>query len=654
MNHDRVPGVKRVAVIVLVQRNAPQALAALTALRLTTSPDLAFETIAVLNGADDATIAAMQRGSEAATILVSIANLGFGGGCNYAARATEAEYLVFLNDDTLVDQGWLEALVDHADSDLSIAAVGSRVRFADGMLQEAGSILWSDGSSMPVGRGLTAADGEWCFRRDVTYASACALLVRHSDFDQVGGFDEAYYPAYYEDVDLCLSLAAIGKRVTFEPAAELVHFESQSTTSAFKSYLFRRNHRRLVQKWEAELSRFNKAEPWDKHAIGRAIDAAWGKRVSVLLIDDRLPDAGLGSGYGRMLELIRDLADTPYRVQFFSGNRAGDPRSVGAYGIGVVQRSLEEELSDEHCLYDIAIISRPHNYERFADLIRTLQPQCRICYDVESLFYRRLEKQALIESDPERRGHVTLEAEVGRKLEFGIARNVDRLVCISTDERAILEDIPGHAPVDFILPVARQIAVTETAFSEREPLAIFVAGWMAGEHSPNADALRWLADSVVPLLRRRVPYAKILVTGGSPPPSLLAYSSASLQFAGYVSDLGALYARARLSLSPVRFGAGVKIKTVESIQYGVPVVSTTVGAEGLSITNRGAIAISDDPNVFADEIARGLTDADFWSDRSAATRSQSRDWLYAQRQTWRDVCDALINESDSLGRHTSA
>jgi GT2 family glycosyltransferase/glycosyltransferase involved in cell wall biosynthesis len=641
-----IPPIKA-TVIILVQRDAMQVVAAVRALSLATSAKLSFETIVLLNGADDATVADVQRGVRAAEVITSVANLGFGGGCNFAASTARSEYLVFLNDDTLVDPGWLEALVECADSDESIAAVGSRIRFPDGTLQEVGSILWSDGSTAPIGRGLPAGSSAYRFRRNVTYASACALLVRRTDFERVGGFDEAFFPAYYEDVDLCLRLAAIGKRITYEPNAEVVHFESRSSTSAFKSHLFRRNQRRFAEKWKGTLRSFEQPSS-TLSAVERSIDAAWGKRSNVLVIDDRLPDAGLGSGYGRMMEMIADLEHTSFRVHFYATAQTdGDVRNIGRFGVGVIARPLSEELSDSHRRYDLAIISRPHNYERVVQLIRELQPACSICYDVESLFYRRIERQALIESDDKVRANLVLEAEAARRFETRIACEVDHLVCISTDERSILESVPGHAPIDFIVPVARRIDVTTRKFAEREPLAILVAGWMAGPNSPNADGLRWFAERVIPLLRARVPYAKVAVTGANPPPSLLKYASGALEFVGYVPDLSALYSRARVALSPLRFGAGVKIKTVEAIQYGVPVVATSVGAEGLDITCHEAVNIADDEEVFAHLVAGLLTEHEAWERSHEAARRQMQSWFEAQTRNWADVCESILARTES-------
>jgi GT2 family glycosyltransferase/glycosyltransferase involved in cell wall biosynthesis len=640
----RSNGTPRASVVILVQRNAPQALRAIASVERATDGTLPYEIIVLLNGADAASVSTLQREAAAsARIFVSEANLGFGGGCNFGAGQSTAEYLVFLNDDVIVDEGWLEALVNCADEDASITAVGSRIRFPDGTLQEAGSIIWQDGSTAPIGRGLDAAGPEWRFRRDVSYCSACSLLVRRADFVAVGGYDEAYFPAYYEDVDLCFALRERGKRVVYEPASEMVHLESQSSTSDFKSYLFKRNHRRLTQKWHDQLTSFEYADPQSPSAIDRAMWRASGRGKNVLVIDDRLPDAGLGSGYGRMNELLQDLATPAYRVRMFATNdRSPDPVGIGRLGIETIFGSLEEHILDPSRSYDVAIISRPHNYEKFASLLREAQPDCKICYDVESLFFRRIEKQVLLETDTARKAALQNASIAGKELESNIVRNVDRLVCISDDERAFCETVDGHAPVDFMLPLSRGIRLSSDSFRQREMMLVFVAGWMAGPVSPNVDALAWFVEDVFPRVLKVLPHATLIVTGGSPPENALVYKSAVVRFAGFVPDLAALYARARVAIAPIRFGAGVKIKTVEAIQYGVPVVSTTVGSEGIALSCELAITIADNSEQFAANVSAMLVDEAAWSRSRLAIEKQVQVWENANATTWADVCASML------------
>ena len=192
--------------------------------------------------------------TDGVRLVEAQANLGFGGGCNLGASVARGEYLVLLNDDCIVAPGWLEWLVSTADANPQAAAVGSLVLFPDGRIQEAGSVIWADGSTMPVGRNLPGNSLEWHFVRQVDYVSACSLLVTRRAWDQVGGFDVDYHPAYYEDVDLCLALRESGYQVLLEPRSRVWHHESASSDGLAKAFLFKRNQDRLQRKWADDTS----------------------------------------------------------------------------------------------------------------------------------------------------------------------------------------------------------------------------------------------------------------------------------------------------------------------------------------------------------------------------------------------------------------
>jgi hypothetical protein len=164
---------------------------------------------------------------------------------------------VVLNDDTEAEPGWLEALIAVAESDAVIGAVGSRLLDPDGTLQEAGSILWRDAGTHQVGRGLPPASVAYDEVRDVDYCSGCGLLVKREAWDVTGGFDETFFPAYFEDVDLCLSLRSRGYRVVYAPHARLRHFHGGSLSDDERSPIALRNGRRFIAKWAGELSDYD-------------------------------------------------------------------------------------------------------------------------------------------------------------------------------------------------------------------------------------------------------------------------------------------------------------------------------------------------------------------------------------------------------------
>ena len=281
-------------------------------------PSVDTEVVVVANGlADDAVSSLRKR--EDIVLVFSAVNTGFSGGNNLAARFARGEFLLFLNDDSLVEAGFIDRLLRVVQGDPLIAAAGGKILSADGTLQEAGSVLWSDGWVAHVGAGLPAESPAYGDPRDVDYISANGLLVDRQAWDAVGGFDERYFPAYYEDVDLCLALLERGYRVVYEPQAQLRHLESQSTSAPFRSFLLVRNRAQLLTKWSTLLRTFpDHPDPIDVAAI----DAAVLRRRSPYQVPDPVggdaggrPEVPVSGSRGGMSQRDRDFAEAEARIR---------------------------------------------------------------------------------------------------------------------------------------------------------------------------------------------------------------------------------------------------------------------------------------------------------------------------------------------------
>jgi O-antigen biosynthesis protein len=270
-----VPDDPSLSVCILVLESAELALACLDALRRPGASPPGTELVVVANGTPPDQLDSLFAHQDV-VLIANQENLGFAGGCNQAVSVARAPLLVFLNDDSTVDDGCMEALVRAGSKDPSIGAVGARILSIDGTLQEAGSVLWRDGSASHVGKGLPPGSDAYLEPRDVDYASANGLLVTRHAWDAVGGFDERYFPAYFEDVDLCLALAAQGFRTRYEPLARVVHRESQSTSSVYREFLLTRNQQKLVEKWGSVLERF---EPRPPTEFGPVFDASVARAI---------------------------------------------------------------------------------------------------------------------------------------------------------------------------------------------------------------------------------------------------------------------------------------------------------------------------------------------------------------------------------------
>ena len=626
----------------------------LESLRRNISTAMAYEVVVVANGPSAAHLATVpELSSPVVRVATSAVNLGFGGGCNRGAAEASGEFLVLLNDDVEVQPGWLEALVETADRHPDAGAVGSLILFPDGTIQEAGSIVWRDGSTVAVSRGDSVEANRYDFLRPVDYCSACSLLVRRQPWEALGGFDARYFPAYYEDVDLCFGLARMGLRTLLQPRSRVIHHESASSTTPRKLFLTLRHRETFRRKWARELAACEPAAPTEPRAVARAVAKSRGSR-HLLLIDDRPPQRGSGSGFSVLLDAIEELAGTGSAVTVaVSDRRDGDLSLLAALGVEVARQSPDSVLADWEGRFERVLISRPNNFARYAPVVRRYQPQALLTYLAEALFYRRMQRQLDLVTDPAARERHSEEMLTSRQLERAIPLEADQIICVSDEEAAILGAVPGHCQIDVVRPVVNGLAPTTGAFSERFDL-LFTPGWLAGDGSPNVDALQWFVSEVLPRLLDVRPDIRLRVTGANPPPAALAFAGPAVTFVGFTPDLRTEYESARIVVVPMRFGAGVKVKCIEALQYGVPVVSTSVGAEGLGLHDSRAVIVTDDPRQFAASLLRLYEEPDAWNSQRRHILSVIARWRDQPEGTWRQVLAPFPGEHRHAFRHIRA
>ena len=293
---DPSPG-SRVSIIVTGWRAAPHLLSCLRSISAH-PPSCPFDVVVSLNEPSEELTAALGREAPHVTVLSSPVNLGFAGACNRAAATAPGEFLMLLNDDAVAEPGWLDALLQAADDEPGAAAVGGRILAPDGRVQEDGAVLWRDGSVTLIDVYHRPSPAPPAGRRQVDYCSAASLLVRQSAWQEVGGLDEGYYPAYYEDVDLCLKLQAAGHKVLYEPASVIRHRHGASAPLPYRLFLIERNRRRLVARWPHVLAERPEPAPDDPRALGRAVTLAAGRPAArsggPRLPDVRTTDGGAG------------------------------------------------------------------------------------------------------------------------------------------------------------------------------------------------------------------------------------------------------------------------------------------------------------------------------------------------------------------------
>ena len=655
-----VPDEPRVSIVVLVLDDVDMVEDCLQSLRRTIDSSWRAEFVVVANGTPLSRLQGLQR-HEDIVLIRSDTNLGFAGGNNLAAGIARGELLVFLNDDAMVEPDWLDHLVLTAEADPRIGAVGSRILFEDGSLQEAGGIIWGDGPTTGVGRGLPAGTTEYMYVRDVDYVSANGVLVRRRAWEEVGGFSEDYFPAYYEDVDLCMALSRSGYRVVYEPRAVLRHLESRSVPGRYRWFLMLRNRRTFHMKWADELVGREPYPTVDGHAAReRALHRIRGCPPRVLFLDDALPDAGLGSGFARAAGAVADLVIAGYAVTFRPRNSVlGDRRHSTArtgvldwladLGVDVRFEPLGSLLQRPGVAFDVVLCSRPLSYRDALPHLLRHHPRVPVVYDTEALWFRRTEREAELAEDAARAAELRELAKEFQDIEMDALVRADHVVAVSDEEAAVIAAVRApsrgaDAGVSVIGGELERSSPGELGWEGRSGL-LFPAGWLAGTRSPNLVSLQFFVDAVLPLLVEKVPWIRVLVTGGNPPEEALALAGPNVTFLGHVPDMRLVLDEVRAVAVPMQTGAGRKFKTLEAMLAGVPTVSTGVGAEGIDTSVTGGLVVTEDPERFAEALLALHEDPRAWAEERQRVERFCASYDTRPQRGWATLLDTVVHDA---------
>jgi GT2 family glycosyltransferase len=555
---------------------------------------LSLEIVLVDNASSDQTGELLSR-VDGAKIIRNMENVGFVHACNQAAAIARAPTLLLLNNDAFVRLGALSAAHAALNRAPDVGAVGGRLIMPSGVLQEAGCIVWSDGSTSGYGRGLAANAGEAMFRRNVDYCSGAFLLTPRVVWEKLGGFNETYAPAYYEEVDYCMRIWEVGLRVVYEPAAAVDHYEYGSSSSEEFVATALINRKRFRARHAEVLHRSHL--PAGPANVLAAREHRVQRRRRLLVLDNEVPLRALGGGCLRMREMLIEAAAAGWLVSFFpmhnpnvdwAAARADLPCEIEILSDRDAA-NLGEFLEERRGYYDLILASRAENMALVCATLRArpyLIYGTRLIYDAEAPLAARTIAEAALEDHP------LPPDEVDRILngEIGLAERADAIICVTEAEAKAFQE--RHLTPVYVLGHSTEPRFDAPGFEGRRGF-LFV-GRLLEQQAPNWRGLKWFIREVWPLIRSKLPDA-ILIVAGHLHPDCSELEALGVRFVGLVADLRPLYDAARVFVAPVQFAARVPIEILEATAAGLPTAATSLMARQLGWEPSVDIAAEDEP-----------------------------------------------------------
>lgn len=526
-------------------------------------------------------------------------NLFFLKNCNHAVKYAAGKYIVFLNNDTQVCYNWLYPLYYLLDSDRTIGLAGSKLLNPDGTVQEAGGLIYRDGSAANYGRGKNPKLPELNYVREADYISGASIMIRRELWDEIGGFDERFAPAYCEDSDLAFEVRKRGYRVVYQPASEVVHFEGVSNgkniAEGVKQYQ-QVNSSKLAAKWASVLCNQNNN---CEEELFAAKDRKQNRKT-VLFISYMLPTYDRDAGSKSIMNYLKLFLRYGYIVKFWPLNEyMTQPYALELQQMGIEilcgtkKRRMSAWILTHQKDIDYAFIQYPQVGNEVIDLLKITSIKIR--YYGHDLHYLRLRREYELTND-----EMSLrQSDSFYEIEQKVIREAEWVYYPSDVEISIVKK-------EFGKEKAKQISLhmydgaDAVNYNPKDREGLMFIG---GTHGPNKDAVLWFLAEIYPDIykERKIPFYLI----GADRSSIILEDATGIVNMVNISEdeLTDLYHKVRMVVVPLRYGAGVKGKVVDAMYHKVPIVSTSVGIEGISDAEM-CVKVADNAQTFKECILK--------------------------------------------------
>ena len=415
-------------------------------------------------------------------------NFYYAKGNNYAVQhlaSNTSNFVWLLNNDIQLLPGCFQALYQEITSSSTIGAVGGKLLDTNGLLQEAGSIIFRDGSALGYGRGDDPSKPEYNYHRRVDFISGACLMVRKEAYFAVGGISEIYQ-MYYEDVDFQMQLwYAKELQVIYQPKAEAYHVEHGSSSVESAVSQMEVSREKFLTQWSSLLEKKN----FPLHQVYCARERAEGLRI--LFVDQCVADSESGSGFGRVAEVFKAIRSLGHSLTVYpfldqrSANVMNDLRQMGieiysndsiywfpeSMEIDLRQQMLQEFLRPRANSFDMVILSRPTLYSLTYPIFKKLLPHAHLIYDAEGVWFLRDELLQNLTGVPMDEPHQNL-----RTMELELYSKFDEFWFVSRQDQQVVQSrLPDRELKATIVTHALEVLETKQTWSERNGIGFLGA-----------------------------------------------------------------------------------------------------------------------------------------------------------------------------------
>lgn len=541
---------------------------------------------------------------------------------NSAIKDARGENILFLKSDTQVQPGWLYHLVKMMQ-DEEVGMTGSKLISPEGILLQAGGIVWKNGMSQNYGYGQNSDLAEYNYVREVDYISSAAIIIKKELLTNIGGFNESYVSLDCRDMDLAFEVRKRAKKVLYQPSSIVVSFTN----------IFKEENEADLKKFKNKWNNILEFENYVKDTHILAASEKKRARKTVLFISVILPKYDCDAGSKTLYYYIKIFIKKGYIVKFIPANYMEiEPYATELQQMGVqilvgdyYKNNIEKWILQNQEDINFAFLNYPRCSYSFIDILK--QTSIKILYYGMDLHYIRLHRQYDLNGNK----NLLKEADEIYDIEKQIIQKADVVYYPSVVETEIVKKEFGKEESKLLAVYLYDLNKKLLDYKPKQREGIMFVGGFG--HLPNVDAMVWFVKDIYPLIKEKkdIPF---YIVGSNEPLEVQRLTGEGIIHKGYVTEqeLLELYGRVKMVVVPLRFGAGVKGKVVEAMYNGIPIVTTSVGAEGIPEVEN-CVSIADEAVSFAQKVIELYNDEDKLLSYSFAGREEIKKY-YSEDVAW--------------------